>query len=117
MAIVREDVQFLNPGQIPVVDFDQPLYAIAKQVQWNWPDQFGEDQFVMMLGLHTEMAASKLTMTGLMAVVGQTLWYKLWYGNSFLNASHITTGRGSENLLRISGLLWYPAWRKWAIYL
>ena len=33
MAIVRESVQFLNPVQIPVVTVDQPLYAIAKQVQ------------------------------------------------------------------------------------
>ena len=37
MSVVRKAVQFLNPGQIPVVTFDQPLYAIAKQVQWNWP--------------------------------------------------------------------------------
>ena len=35
MAIVREAVQFLNPGQIPAATFDQPLYAIAKQMQWN----------------------------------------------------------------------------------
>ena len=60
MAIVREDVQFLNPGQISVVIFDQPLYAITKQVQRKWQDQFGEDQFVVMLGgPHIEMAASK----------------------------------------------------------
>ena len=60
MAIVREAVQFLNPGQIPVLTFDQPLYKIAKQVQWNWPDQFGEDQFIVMLGgLHIQMAAFK----------------------------------------------------------
>ena len=58
MAIVREDFQFLNPGQIPVVTFDQPPYVIAKQVQWYWPDQFSEDHFVVMLGLHIEMAAS-----------------------------------------------------------
>ena len=52
MAIIREAVQFLNSGRIPVVTFGQPLYAIAKQVQWNWPDQFSEDQFVVMLGGH-----------------------------------------------------------------
>ena len=33
MSVVRKAVKFLNPGQIPVVTFDQPLYAIAKQVQ------------------------------------------------------------------------------------
>ena len=44
VAIVRDAVEFLNPGQIPVVTFDQPLYAIAKQVLWNSQDQFDEDQ-------------------------------------------------------------------------
>lgn len=32
----------LNPGQIPVTAFDQPLFAIAKFVQWNWPLIHGE---------------------------------------------------------------------------
>ena len=77
MSVVRKAVQFLNPGQIPVVTFEQTLYAIAKQVKWNWPEQFGEDQFVEMLGgLHIEMAAFKALGDGWMAVVGQTVLYK-----------------------------------------
>ena len=51
VAIVRDAVEFLNPGQIPVVTFDQPLYAIAKQMLWNSPDQFDEDQFVKVFTL------------------------------------------------------------------
>ena len=36
---------------------DQPLYAIAKKIQWTFPEKFGEDIFVVLLrGLHTEMA-------------------------------------------------------------
>ena len=31
MEIVRAAVQHLNPGQVPVVALDQPLYALAKQ--------------------------------------------------------------------------------------
>ena len=31
MAIVRDAVQFLNPGQIPAVTFDQHLYALPSK--------------------------------------------------------------------------------------
>lgn len=48
----------LNQGQVPVLTMDQPLYAIAKQVQWRYSDLHGEDKYVVVLdGLHTEMAA------------------------------------------------------------
>ena len=41
-------------------DHDQLLYALAKQVQWNWPDKHSEDNYVVMFGgLHIEMAALK----------------------------------------------------------
>ena len=57
MSTIRDIIAFLNPGQIPVVAADQPLYALAKQIQWQWPE-YGEDEFVIMLGgLHIEMAA------------------------------------------------------------
>ena len=50
--------QFLNPGQTPVLTMDQPLYALAKQLQWRFPNLFGEDKYVIILGgLHTEMVA------------------------------------------------------------
>ena len=40
-----------------VVVLDQPLYAIAKKIQWQWPDKYGMHKFVLMLGgLYTEMA-------------------------------------------------------------
>ncbi|KAK2182934.1 hypothetical protein NP493_332g03018 [Ridgeia piscesae] len=28
--------------------FDQSLYAIAKQIQWKWPEMYGKDKFVVM---------------------------------------------------------------------
>lgn len=60
MDKVKETVSFLNPGQIPVMTADQPIYALAKQIQWHWPDQYGEDKFIMMFGgLHIELAALK----------------------------------------------------------
>ena len=57
MIIVKEAVQHLNPGQIPVLATDQPLFALAKQIQWTWPDALGENHFIIMfVGLHNEMA-------------------------------------------------------------
>ena len=51
---------FLNPSQVPIIAADQPIYAVAKQVQWHWPEFYGEDKFVMMFGgLHIKMAALK----------------------------------------------------------
>ena len=62
MDIVKTSVQYLNPGEIPVLAADQPLFALAKQIQWTWPATHGEDQFVIMFGgLHTEMAVLKVS--------------------------------------------------------
>ena len=61
MDIIKKSVHNLNPGLIPVLTVDQPLYAIAKRIQWNWPGSHGEDHFVIALGgLHIEMAAMKV---------------------------------------------------------
>jgi hypothetical protein len=61
MDMVKMAVQHLNPGQIPILAVDQPLYAIAKQIQWTWPSTHGEDKFVIMFGgLHIEMSILKV---------------------------------------------------------
>ena len=60
MKKVREVVTFLNPEQTPVLTADQPLFAMAKQMQWYWPEDYGKDKFVIMFGgLHIEMTALK----------------------------------------------------------
>ena len=57
---LQSATDFLNPGQIPVMAFDVPLFALAKFIQWNWPDTHGEDKFVAMFGgLHIVMAMWK----------------------------------------------------------
>ena len=39
---------------------DQPLYALAKTIQWSKPNCLGEDKFLVMLGdLHIEMTLMK----------------------------------------------------------
>ena len=61
MDVVKSAVEHLNTGQTPVPTFDQPLFALAKQIQWKWPEKYGEKKFVVMFGgLHIEMAALKI---------------------------------------------------------
>lgn len=45
MDIVRASVATLNGLQTPVIGFDQPLFTLAKIIQWNWPDSHGETKF------------------------------------------------------------------------
>ena len=53
-------MDILHLGQVTIITVDQPLYTLAKQIQWSWPASHGEDHFVMMFGgLHTEIAALK----------------------------------------------------------
>ena len=95
MDMIKKAVQELNPGQVPVITLDQPLYAISKLIQWNWPANYGEEKFVILLGgLHIEMAALK--------VLGDWLDDSVWIEDlvqanvasagtveSFLQASHV----------------------------
>ena len=85
MKKIRDTVAFLNPGQTPVIAADQPLYALLKQIQWEWPE-YGEDKFVIMFGgLHIEMAALKSLGTLLedsgwtSAIVEAGLASSIWY--------------------------------------
>ena len=56
--VERNAVDHINNGQVSVIISDQPLYTIAKQIQWKWPEIYGEEKFVIMLGgLHIEKAA------------------------------------------------------------
>ena len=48
MDVIKAVVQRLNPDQVPVVAADQPFFALAKDVQWIWPDTQGEDHFVII---------------------------------------------------------------------
>ena len=56
MDVVKNAVEHVNPGQTPVVTLDQRLFALAKQIQWKWPEKYGEDKMVVMFGgLHIEI--------------------------------------------------------------
>ena len=60
MQKVKETASYLRPDQITVVTVDQPLFAVAKQIQWQWLETVGEDKFIVILdGLHIVMASFK----------------------------------------------------------
>ena len=61
MNVVQSVVRHVNNAQTPVIANDQPLFALAKQIQWKLVNSHGEDKFVVMFGgLHNEMTAFKI---------------------------------------------------------
>lgn len=98
-SVVKSAIDHLNPGQTPVLAFDQPLYALAKQIQWTWPDCYGEDKFIVMFGgLHIEMSALKtigdlLKGSGWVQALVQADIATTGTADSFLRAAHVTRTR------------------------
>jgi hypothetical protein len=96
MNIIASATRCTNPGQIPVVALDQPLYSLAKQIQWKWPEKYGADKFVIMLGaLHIEMAFLK--------TIGDYLDGNGWT-SALISVGIATSGR-SEAMLRASHVM------------
>ena len=57
LDLVKGITDFLNPGQIPVLACDCPIFILCKKIQWNFPLTHGEDKFLIMFGgLHVEKA-------------------------------------------------------------
>ena len=55
LDVTKHVVTYLNPGETPVVELDQPLYALAKKIQWHHPDTYAQ-MMTMMGPLQTEIA-------------------------------------------------------------
>ena len=56
MLLIQQQTKDLNPGQTPVMTADQPLFALAKEIQWLKPDVFGENKLLVLVGdFHTEV--------------------------------------------------------------
>ena len=74
---------------------DQPLYAVAKQVQWNWKDSYGENKFVIMFGgLHIELAFLK--------VIGDRLDERGW--TAALVEANVATPATAESFIKATSL-------------
>lgn len=108
MTVQHRATEFLNPGQIPVTAFDAPLYALAKQVQWKWPDTHGEDKYVVMLGgLHIEMAiwntlGDYLEDSGWTIALTQAGIASSGTADSFLKAAHLTRTRHGHQVCALA---------------
>lgn len=88
---VRNAVNFLNHGQTPVITMDQPLFCIAKQIQWAWPEVHGESMLVVVMGgLHIEMNLLKL--------IGDFLSGSGW--TTLLVQSEVTTAGRADAILK-----------------
>ena len=84
MCKVKELTSFLNPGQVPVMAADQPLYTIAKNIQWSFPEEYGEDKFVIMFGgLHVEQAEFK----SIGSLLQQSGWTHALTADSYLSTT------------------------------
>ena len=104
MDVVKQATNLLNPGQIPVITFDQPLFALAKLVQWHFPATHGEGQYVAMLGgLHTEMAlwnvlGDLLEGSGCTSALSEAEVTSAGTAQSMLNAAHRTRTRHAHQV-------------------
>ena len=107
MDVIKKSVDFLSAGQNPVIAFNQPLSALAKMVQWNWKEDYGEKRFVIMMGpLHIEMAALKtigdwLKGSGWCSALVEAEISSAGTAESFLHASHISKTRHAHQVHKI----------------
>ena len=120
MNIIKSAVHHVNPGQVPVITFDQPLFEIAKQIQWSEPALYGGKQFVIMLGgFRAEMAAFKvlgiwLDGSGWTSVIVDSGVSSASVAESFIKTSHLTrTGRAHQITAASLHILKHNALRKY----
>ena len=93
MSVTKMAIQHLNQGQVPVITYDQPPFALAKSIQWQWPETYGEQKFVIVLGgLHIEMAAWK--------VLGNWLENSGWV--EALMEGNVFTAGVADSLIKVS---------------
>ena len=101
---VKETLTYLNTDKIPVITAYQPIYAVLKQIQWQWPEQSGENKFVIMFGgLHIEMAALKsigtlLQSSGWTSSIVEGDIASSGTAESFLSASSVTRTRQAHQI-------------------
>lgn len=108
MKVIKSAVEHVNPTQIPVIALDQPLFALAKQIQWTFGHEYNEDKFVFMLGgLHIEMSAFKvlgkwLTGSGWTQTLCSAGVATQGVADSFLAAKHLTRTRRAHQITAAS---------------
>ena len=105
MRLIKNLTERLNSGQTPVMTCDQPIYAIAKQLQWSelYPDISEQNFFVMLGGLRLEKVSLKLIGDILKdsewpRILAQSGIFTSGVAEKLLSASHITKTRRSHKI-------------------
>ena len=99
MEIMEIVPKCLDERQMPVIAMDQPLYALAKEIQWSSSTPYTEENYVVILGgLHIEMCVLKLLgvwleKCGWDSALVQASITIVGKANAFLKASHVTRTR------------------------
>ena len=120
MSIIKRTTAHVNPGQTPVMTVDQPLFALAKMIQWEWSDDYGVDKFVVLMeGLHIEMAMLKvlgdwLEGSGWTYVVSAASVLTKDRADGVLNGSHVPRGHWAHQVT--SGVLYILMYSAYNIY-
>lgn len=94
--------EHVNPGQRPVIAQDQPLFKIAKYIQWAWPEQYKHCIF-MMGGLHIEMElmrilGSLLSGSGWVYAFSKSGSFGAGAADSFLKVIHVKKSRYAHEI-------------------
>ena len=50
LDILINAINKLNPNQTAIIGLDQPLHGILKKIQWQYPERYGREKLVLMLG-------------------------------------------------------------------
>jgi hypothetical protein len=60
MLVTMNAINYVNPGQIPVIVGDLPIYIQQKKCHWRYTDEVGESKMVCLMGfLHIEMTSQE----------------------------------------------------------
>ncbi|ELU13546.1 hypothetical protein CAPTEDRAFT_218243 [Capitella teleta] len=100
MKVIIKVTNYLNQGQTPVMVGDQPLFTLAKRLQWSHPNsEISEGKFVVMLGaLHIEkllwaVSGDWLDYSGWTTAVTNSGIFSCANSQSFVSVSHIMKTR------------------------
>lgn len=97
MLVVKKAIAFLNPGQIPVIEGDCPLYARQKRCQMLFPEELGEQNMVCMFGfLHLKMCTQE---TG-GKLLGGSGWERMFHLSKIFTPGVVASLLGGKHVKR-----------------
>ena len=97
MKIIRDTIAEINCQQTPLDVCDQPVYALTKQIQWMFPDDF-RNYFSLFAGMHVEkfllvIVGQYTKGSGLEKILGKSNLSVIGLENIMVNASDIKRAR------------------------